>query len=162
MEYEARDDRELFVVPRLGMGPFRSPSVFGFYLPDYKSEGALSRAGLVSPEAQLATAPNLISFLNGMNSLIDYGLTNCFDGFGNDKAVLCGRSVSDGWLNYMPADGTDVDAVVEEMGLLLTIGRLNSFTREIIKDTYAAALDTEIKLPEGITLEKTDECSCNS
>ena len=43
----------------------------------YAPDGALLEAGLVAPEAQLATTPFVVSFLNGVSSLVDYGLTSC-------------------------------------------------------------------------------------
>ena len=43
----------------------------------YAPDGALLEAGLVAPEAQLATTPFVVSFLNGVTSLVDYGLTSC-------------------------------------------------------------------------------------
>ena len=38
------------MVDRVGMMAFWSPSVFNFYLPEYKPLGAVQDAGLVSPE----------------------------------------------------------------------------------------------------------------
>ena len=61
---------------------YYSPGVFNFYLPEFIPAGALEEAGLVSPESQTSTAPQIIGFLNGMSSLIDHGLTDCGDGFG--------------------------------------------------------------------------------
>ena len=61
--------------------PFLAPSVFNFYRPDYAPPGFAER-GLVAPEAQLATAPLQVGYLNGMSSLAHYGLTSCASGFG--------------------------------------------------------------------------------
>ena len=49
----------------IGMEAHKAPSVFNFYSPDYAPPGPLGDAGLVSPEAELATTPLLIGFLNG-------------------------------------------------------------------------------------------------
>lgn len=38
-----------------GQGPNRSPSVFNFYLPDYRRPGEISNLGLYSPEFQITT-----------------------------------------------------------------------------------------------------------
>ena len=61
---------------RVGMQAFRAPTVFGFYDHDY------SRAGLHVPELQLASAPKMVGLLNGLTSLVKYGLTSCGGGFG--------------------------------------------------------------------------------
>ena len=55
------------------MQPFYAPSVFGFFLPTYKPAGIVADSGLVSPQAELTTAPNLVGYLNGMRSLVDFG-----------------------------------------------------------------------------------------
>ena len=39
-------------------------------------------ASLVAPEAQLLNSPFIVGYLNGMASLVDYGLTNVVGGFG--------------------------------------------------------------------------------
>jgi cullin-associated NEDD8-dissociated protein 1 len=67
----------------IGMQAHRSPSVFNFYLPEYQPSGPVAAAGLVSPESQIATAPLIIGFLNGMVGLMQYGLTSCANGFGS-------------------------------------------------------------------------------
>ena len=48
----------------------------------------LEGAGLVAPEMQIATAPYVIGFLNGAASLIDYGLTSCNEGWGDQLIPL--------------------------------------------------------------------------
>jgi hypothetical protein len=58
---------------KIGQFAFQAPSVFNFYLPEFAPAGAVQEAGLVAPEAQIATAPYLIGYLNGVTSLIDSG-----------------------------------------------------------------------------------------
>ena len=85
MEYTSVDDRHVelsSMQSRIGQFVFESPSVFNFYLPEYTPPGPVMEAGLVAPEAQICTTPNLISFLNGMVSLVMDGLTSCWKGFG--------------------------------------------------------------------------------
>ena len=48
----------------LGQSPLAAPSVFNWFLPDYTVPGALSEAGLVSPEFQIATETNLVNRVN--------------------------------------------------------------------------------------------------
>lgn len=70
---------------KIGQGSFQQPSVFSFYQPDFSPDGPIATAGLVSPEGQLDTGPYLMSYLNGIDTLIEYGLTSCMDGFGDSK-----------------------------------------------------------------------------
>ncbi len=39
-------------------------------------------AKLTSPEAQIITSPTIVGFLNGIMSMVDTGLSNCYGGFG--------------------------------------------------------------------------------
>merc|ERR1719301_111392 len=64
---------------------FNSPTVFNFFLPEHQPAGAAVDANLVSPEAQLASSPAILGFLNGMSSLIHHGLTSCHNGFGSES-----------------------------------------------------------------------------
>ena len=44
---------------------------------DFQPAGLVASAGLVAPEAQILTTPNIIEWINGVNSLIRWGLTDC-------------------------------------------------------------------------------------
>ena len=79
----------------IGQEPHQLPSVFSFFRPEYKPEGPVGLAGLVSPESQVTTGPNLISFLNGMFSYLRYGLESDFGGFGYSRG---------GQYNHEPGD----------------------------------------------------------
>ena len=92
LEYEAAQLRELdlpSLLQSIGQNAYQSPSVFNFFLPGYSPNGPLAAAGLVSPEAMLGTAPYALGFLNGVGSLIKYGLSGCRGGFGA-RAAKCG------------------------------------------------------------------------
>jgi cullin-associated NEDD8-dissociated protein 1 len=85
MEFEPKLGQEIeFSTIRnmIGQEPYQAPSVFNFYLPSYQAPGAVENALLTAPEAQLATAPFLVGYLNGLRSLIDNGLTHFNGGFG--------------------------------------------------------------------------------
>jgi hypothetical protein len=113
LEFESRDQREITLMSmedKVGMMAHRSPSVFNFYLPEFQPAGPIADAGLVSPEAELATTPLVKSFLNGMLSLVRWGLTNCHRGFGTSQMFrschTCNGNVqatNDGLLAYQPA-----------------------------------------------------------
>ena len=74
-------------------------------------------------------------------SLIQYGLTSCKNGFGNSyNRGICGTegqtstgapsgafTTRDGGLSFTPVgDATDADSVISQLSLLLTSGRLGA------------------------------------
>lgn len=152
LEYTSNRDMEVNlykVGEKVGQFAFQSPSVFNFYLPEFSPAGPVQEAGLVAPEAQIATAPYLIGYLNGVSSLIDNGLTSCNRGFGDGRGQVTGGRYchlgrggdglvrrSDGVLAYTPTDPTHPANVVDEMAMLLTGGRLGKKTRQVLTHVY--------------------------
>lgn len=126
---------------KIGQMAFDSPSVFNFFLPEFAPSGRLEDLGLVSPESQLSTAPLNIGFLNGMTSLINYGLTECERGFGGwVPGIRCwDDDVSQyaiGKLNLKPTNPSNPQAAISELAMLLTGGRLGASTKEVITRIY--------------------------
>ena len=152
MEYRAKAGREVDLremQETIGQAAFESPSVFNFYLPEYQPVGPIADAGLVAPEAQLLSAPYIVGLMNGLSSLIEFGLTSCEDGFGQPISRperSCGKRSSgrydtaDGNLTFAPSDPSLAYAVVDELALLLTDGRLGATSRDVVVRAYAAAL----------------------
>ena len=130
---------------RIGQQVFQSPTVFSFYEPDFQPLGPLEGAGLVAPEFQLGTAPYVVGMLNGLFSLISYGLTSCHKGFGTNiigrrcATTAKARDSSDGALAFTPS-ATSSSGVIDELDLLLTGGRLNIRTKGILASAYASKL----------------------
>ena len=168
MEFSTFDGREVMLTPRVGMTPFHSPSVFGFYLPEFSPDGFLTAAQLTAPEAQLATGPNLIEFLNGMFSLVDYGLTSCDLGFGPPHSRSSGtrcvstsdkRASAEGKLGFLGMPGASATEVVAEM---LPFAGLDSWnvlaphsgcgSHDLHAD-YAAERGPDIAIPLGEMLQ---------
>lgn len=146
MEYSSKYSREIdmsSVYKYIGQRAFSNPSVFNFYLPEFTPDGGIADAGLVSPESQIATAPLVVGYLNGISSLINNGLTSCDRGFGSANAGPGGvRNCNfpegdDGRLQFEPFDPSDPTSVVDELDLLLTAGRLHPMTRQVMVDAYA-------------------------
>lgn len=54
--------------------PLNAPSVFNFYEPSYASPGAISDAGVVSPEFQLFAETTAISQANRHNTILSWGI----------------------------------------------------------------------------------------
>lgn len=186
MEFKSKNEIEVHfngMQKKIGQNAFKSPSVFGFYNPEFSPAGAVGDAGLVSPEAQLATAPLTVGFLNGVSSLIKFGLHSCQHGFGDgldnwrtevlpresmdeifiggfrssrsctDKRGIDGgyspktleylRAHNDGQLEFTPTTPSDPGKAVEEIGTLLTPGRLSSGAKQLISEEYENILATE-------------------
>lgn len=57
----------------LGQAPFKSPSVFNFYRPDYQPPGAIAAAGLRAPEFQITHETSVTGYANFMFSTINSG-----------------------------------------------------------------------------------------
>jgi uncharacterized protein (DUF1800 family) len=152
MEYAPRDDREVELNPELGQqigqAVYQSPTVFSFFRPDFAAEGAVEASGLVAPEAQLGVLPNIIGLLDGVSALVFDGLTSCAGGFGAEcekdsvtPSPLGNPLANTGRLGFEPADASSAAAVLDELDLLLTGGRLDAHSRAVIAEEYGAALD---------------------
>jgi len=133
----------------IGEEPSRFPSVFSFFLPEYRPDaGPAIAAGLVSPESMLVNMPTTINMQNGLWSLIRYGVSDCYDD-GDTDALGFGRYPGHGncldngsfergsvYLSFVETDSTSA-GLVDELSTLLTQGRLSEENRDII----IAALD---------------------
>jgi len=147
LDFKTKDGKEVQMpelMNRIGQDAFRQPSVFGFFLPEFRPAGPVEDSGLVAPEAQLSTTPQIVNYLNGLTSLIDFGLTHCNGGFGyrrvNSGNRRCGnternREDSDGSFNYKPTVGTGPE-VIGELNTLLTADRLAPATAEYMVNEY--------------------------
>ena len=98
-----------------------SPTVFNFYDPLYSPDGPIANTGLIAPEAQIATGPFIINFLNDAGTLIRSGKWQ-------------------GDLTYNPRNPTDGASIVDELDLLLTSGRLTRQNRDVILARFAQSI----------------------
>jgi uncharacterized protein (DUF1501 family) len=127
---------------KIGQMAHAIPNVFSFFLPEHKPSGRVAQASLVAPEAQIMTGPRTIDLMNGMLSLIKYGLSDCLGGFAasSTESVYCqkfglgqdNRGVS-GKLSYIPRSEIPED-IVDDLASLLTAGRLSKSSRAIISN----------------------------
>ena len=130
LEYTAKNDAEVSLYDlynKLGTQPYAAPSVFGFYLPSFVPDGPLGEQQLVAPEAELLTSPRLLNFVNGITSLIDFGLTTCDSGFADPiskRGRKCGRNdkveTADGPLAFIVDTASQLDPathIVDEVGM---------------------------------------------
>ena len=90
----------------------------------------------------------LIAFLNGMVQLVQDGLSSCRSGFGfarkgqhPDKrscsSLASRRATADGNLTFAPESSVPSE-VVDELGLLLTAGRLSDRSKALMVQAYTA------------------------
>jgi uncharacterized protein (DUF1501 family) len=136
---------------KIGQMAHAVPNVFSFFSPFYTT-GQLAEASLVTPEAQVMTGPRTIDLLNGLFSLIKYGLSSCLGGFGRYQwwtSYDCSKYVpagdNDGMLGkltYGVQGGSSSGSIVEELATLLTAGRLGRSSRKVIESVIANEANT--------------------
>jgi uncharacterized protein (DUF1501 family) len=161
MEYKPKEGYEIMLQlmgKKIGQGSFQAPSVFSFYQPDYAPDGQVADAGLVAPEAALGTGPFTVGYLNGMDSLIEHGLTSCGRGYGDNfpltKRDNCvkgtERALADGYFTYALDEKHRINAsaAVDELATLLAPGRLSTHSRAVMEAAYANS-----SLSDGKALE---------
>ena len=137
------------------------PDQFSFFSPDFVPPGAFSVANLVAPEAWVSSINQVVGRLNGIAALIHHGLNNCPYGAGLGFQSLsfnpCNSDIREpdrlyedsvGYLSYEPSDINDSAAVVDELALLLTSGRLSTDGRQIVTQAYDAALTADSSRPD--------------
>lgn len=101
---------------------------------------------MVCPECQVLTSPRMVTMMNGLLSLLKYGLDLAYGGFGTNLGhrgkfvpenlrVLGEDTYAVGSARYSPR-GMDVDGVVDELATLLTSGRLSQQKRDLLKKVY--------------------------
>lgn len=120
--------------------PFDSPSVFNFYLPDYQPLGDILERDIYAPEFEINTDVTSISLANAIHRLVTEGIA---DEIGR-------RSYSQGNLDltYQIALADEPDALLDNLDIMMTAGRLTDENRLAIKaavealegDTYAVRL----------------------
>ena len=114
--------------------------------------GRIAQSGLVGPEGQILTGPNVMNFFRGTFSLLKYGFEDAYGGFGYDrewgswKRDIGNYSHSYGHMTAWPR-GNAAREIVDELATLLTSGRLSEENRQIIvgafEDTILAGKTTK-------------------
>lgn len=112
-------------VGSLGQNPFRSPSVFNWYRPDYSPPGPMRSARLLGPEFQITHEVTATGYTNFIGSVVERGYgwgENNLQGDYRTELTLAG----------------DPAALVQRLDLLLTAGQLRSATRTLIEEAVAS------------------------
>ena len=110
----------------LGQSPLRSPTVFNFFFPNYQFPGALSAAGLTTPEFQLTSDTSVALELNFLESglLNNTGNTNGLSSFtaGSGAIVL---DIGP-WLTTNFTASANLPALVDSLNATLLAGQLSA------------------------------------
>jgi uncharacterized protein (DUF1501 family) len=148
LEFDLHDDIGLIdfdvsLNTKIGQMAYAFPSVFSFFSPFFTS-GILGEASLVVPEAQVMTGPRIIDFLNGLLSMIKFGLSSCYGGLGRyqwwtyyDCSKYTIGGVNDGSLGnltFSPKNIMIAENITSELATLLTAGRLSPSNRDIVNE----------------------------
>ena len=132
-----------YLAAKIGQMAFEAPSVFSFFRAEFAPSGMIEDAGLVAPEAQLATTPFIIGLLNGLVSLINHGLSNCERGFGSWDGSSCDSTAdmadnAAGSLGFVPTAPSNPGKTIDELAVLFTGGRMSPRTRAIVTEAYTS------------------------
>ena len=65
----------------IGQMAFDFKSVFSFFDSSYRPAGRVEDASLVSPEATILIMPKILGLLNGLTSLVKFGMSSCDGGW---------------------------------------------------------------------------------
>jgi uncharacterized protein (DUF1800 family) len=134
----------------LAQTPLNSPTVFNFFLPDYKFAGSLASQGITTPEFQLTAQTTAVRqanfFYNGIfqpsnnTSIAGFYTTNGTGGLAlvMDLAPWLGNATNsvlgDGPQNaQLWTSQSNIDTLVDRMDTLLTGGELGASTKTLIK-----------------------------
>lgn len=117
--------------------PLSAPSVFNFYLPSHSPAGEIADAGLVAPEFQITTSNSIVGVSNIVDFVIlaDY-VTDAPEPF---------EPVSLDYQEYIDI-GTDVDALLDRLDIVLTAGTMDSATRLAIQNTVTDIDDMNLRV----------------
>ncbi len=135
----------------LAQTPLDSPTVFNYFMPDYKFPGSIAAQGITTPEFQLTSETNVIRQLNflrdgilnpnhtligssfnaGSNALVlDYSqwMGNAVDG-----GLGAGANPSAPWTN-----DSNLASLIDKLSLLLTAGQLPAAAKSLIHERVLA------------------------
>jgi uncharacterized protein (DUF1800 family) len=117
--------------------PLHSPTVFNFFVPDYKFPGLLASSGLTTPEFQLTSDSTLVSQWNFFStSIFNNGAnTNGLSSFaGGSGAIGLDLSL---WMTPAYTADAGIPGLVNALSSLLCAGQVSDATKQIIV-TYVA------------------------
>lgn len=115
-------------VSGLGQSPFRSPSVFNFYRPDFAPPGRLLDNGLNAPEFQITHETTVTGNINFADGIVRRSAGSNPDTLVADYSAFL-------------ADASAPDRLVDRLNLLLAANALQPATRASVADALKAMAD---------------------
>ena len=148
----------------IGQIPYRAPSVFNYYLPDYQAPGEVSeyrpsaripQSNLVTPEFQVLTAVTSNRTINRLYSLARNLRTNdTTRRMTNGQRVRCKISFNLGDEIDLAADNANLPEILRRFDLLLCSGSLSDETKaniiEAITSESTSPGENELRLKEAL------------
>ena len=131
----------------LSQSPLRSPTVFNFFYPGYEFPGALSSAGLTTPEFQLTTDSGVAAQMNFIEGgiLNNTGNTNGLNSFtgGNGSIVLDLNP----WMTTNYTSNAGIPSLVSSLNTLLAAGELSPAAQADIINYVATTTNFPYNVP---------------
>jgi len=112
--------------------PLNSPTVFNFFLPDYKFPGILASSGLTTPEFQLTSDTTVILQMNLLTISLfnNFNNTNGLSSFvGGNGAIALDLGP---WMTPTYTADSGIPALVDSLATLLCAGQVSQDTKQII------------------------------
>ena len=131
-----------YLIQELGrQHPLSSPSVFNFFLPAHSPPGEIAAAGLVAPEFEIVNSGTIVNMLN----LLDYSL---FGDSATDSPEPFGKVRLE--LGALESLANDVDALIDNLDIVLTNGGASEETREVIRGVLIDLDSNPLRVKLGI------------
>jgi uncharacterized protein (DUF1501 family) len=118
-----------YMEQKVGQMAYEQASVFSFFRPEY-SPSELAGTGLTAPESQAMSSTSIVGLMNGLYSLIKYGLNECNGGFG--AFGDCSNLSPSGNITYVPSNINSPAEMVRDLSFLLTGGRMTASKQQTI------------------------------
>ena len=118
-----------YMEQKVGQMAYEQASVFSFFRPEY-SPSELAGTGLTAPESQTMSSTSIVGLMNGLYSLIKYGLNECNGGFG--AFGDCSNLSPSGNITYVPSNINSPTDMVRDLSHLLTGGRMTAGKQQAI------------------------------
>ncbi|MBA4852365.1 DUF1800 family protein [Emticicia sp. BO119] len=133
---------------KTGQIPMYSPSVFNFFSPDYKPDGALKGMGKYGPEFQTLNSQTLTGYMNALNSwLINDDPIEYYGYFGNETYKPEQEPRFNFTADYPLTRNDRLTQLLDKYNLILTHGRVSEKNLAIIKK---ALLNIPLSLSNGV------------
>ncbi len=105
--------------------PFQSPSVFNFYLPNYRPPGELTALGLYAPEFQILTAVTAIETQNNLLNSVENQIARWGSAPGDELILDFSQEI--------PL-ASDADALIRQLSTRMTAGTLRPRSFQNIRE----------------------------